>query len=141
MAGEQSRVSKFEIVGAVFALGTEEDIPVRHALNPLGSVEVQVEDVFDVLHIHGEAFQPVGHFKARQNDRNAADLLEIGELADLHAVAPDLPADAPGAEGRTFPIILDEAKVVQQRIEADFAIAGQEELLRIGGLGFMMTWY
>ena len=30
VAGEQSRVSKFEIVGAVFALGTEEDIPVRH---------------------------------------------------------------------------------------------------------------
>ena len=31
---------------------------------------------------------------------DAAGLLEVGELGDLHAVEEDLPADPPGAEGR-----------------------------------------
>ena len=34
-----------------------------------------------VLHIHRQALQPVGHLEARQRHRDAADLLEIGELA------------------------------------------------------------
>ena len=51
----------------------------------------------------------------------AADLLEIGELRDLHAVEPDFPAQAPGAERRRFPVVLDEADVVLARIDAERA--------------------
>ena len=46
------------------------------------------------------------------------DLLEIGELRDLHAVEPDFPAQAPGAEGGIFPIVLDETDIVGLRIDA-----------------------
>ena len=49
----------------------------------------------------------------------AAGLLEIGELGDFHAVQPDFPAQAPGAERRRFPVVLDEAQVVHQRIDAE----------------------
>ena len=47
------------------------------------------------------------------------DLLEVGELRDLHAVAPALPAEPPGAERRALPVVLDEADVVQLRVDAD----------------------
>ena len=33
---------------------------------------------------------------------------------DLHAVEPDFPAEPPGAERRAFPVVLDEADVVQR---------------------------
>ena len=62
----------------------------------------------------------------------AADLLEVGVLADLHPVAPDLPAQAPGPDGGIFPVVLDEADVVQGRIEADGAQRPQVEVLHVG---------
>ena len=43
---------------------------------------------------------------------DAAGLLEVGELGDLHAVHDDLPADAPGAEGRRLPVVFLEPHVV-----------------------------
>ena len=49
----------------------------------------------------------------------AADLLEVRELRDLHAVQPDLPAEAPGAEGRALPVVLDEADVVLEQVEPE----------------------
>src|SRR3546814_7918993 len=86
---------------------------LRHA------VEVEVVDVLNPLHIHGEAFEAVGQLGRDRVAVEAADLLEIRELADLHAVAPDLPAEAPGAERRPFPVVFDEADVVPHRIAAD----------------------
>ena len=72
----------------------------------------------------------------------AADLLEIGELADLHAVAPDLPAEPPGAERRAFPVVLDEADVVQVHVDADgFERAEVERPAGRAGDGLMSTWY
>jgi hypothetical protein len=59
---------------------------------------------------------------------DAAGLLEVGELGDLHAVEPDLPAEAPGAQGRRFPVVLDEADVVLFRIDAEAAQRVEIEL-------------
>ena len=42
----------------------------------------------------------------------ATDLLEIGELAGLHTIAPDLPSKAPGPKCRRFPVIFDETDIV-----------------------------
>ncbi len=55
--------------------------------------------------------------------------------ADLHAVAPALPAEPPGAERRAFPIVLDEADVVQQRVEADRRQRAEIELLQVRRVG------
>ena len=87
--------------------------------------------MLDVLHIHRQPFEAVRHLEARERHRDAADLLEIGELPDLHAVAPDFPAEAPGSERRALPIVLDEAEVVAQRIEADLAVAREQQLLGV----------
>jgi hypothetical protein len=60
-----------------------------------------------------------------------ADLLKIGELGDLHAVAPDLPAEAPGAQGRALPIVLDETQVVHGRVDAQGVEALEVEFLEV----------
>jgi hypothetical protein len=60
-----------------------------------------------------------------------ADLLEIGELGDFHPIAPDFPAQAPGAERGAFPVVLDKADVVRQRIDADLGQAGEVQLLQV----------
>jgi len=46
-------------------------------------------------------------------------LLEVGELGHFHAVHPDFPAQAPGAERRVFPVVLDETHVVFLEVEAE----------------------
>jgi hypothetical protein len=61
----------------------------------------------------------------------AADLLEIGELRDLHPVAPDLPAQAPGAQRGAFPVILDEADVVDVHVDADGLERAEIEVLQV----------
>ena len=61
----------------------------------------------------------------------AGDLLEVGELRNLHAVAPALPAETPGAERRALPVVLDEADVVDLGIDADGVERLQVELLDV----------
>ena len=121
-------VGELEIMRAVLPLGTQEHVAIGHA----GAVEIEIVNILDILHIHRQAFEPVGHFETGIGDRNAADLLEIGELTDFHPIAPDFPTQAPGTKRRAFPIILDEAEIVQQWVEADFPVAGQQQFLRIG---------
>ncbi len=61
---------------------------------------------------HGDALQAVGDLGADRLELEAARLLEVGELGDLHAVEHHLPADAPRAERRRLPVVLLEAQVV-----------------------------
>ena len=58
-------------------------------------------------------------------------MLEVGELGDFHAVQPDFPAQTPGAEGRRFPVVFDEADVVDQRVEADVLERAQVQFLEV----------
>ena len=89
------------------------------AVGDAGAVEVEVVDVLDALDVHGEPLEAVGQLARDRPAVEAADLLEVGELRHLHAVAPDLPAQAPGAQRRALPVVLDEADVVQQRVDAE----------------------
>ena len=98
-----------------------------------GAVEVEIVDALDALHIHRQPLEPVGQLGRDRVAFDAADLLEIGELADLHAVEPDLPAEAPGAERRALPIVLDEADVVARGIDAERREAAEIKILAVGG--------
>ena len=64
-----------------------------------------------------------------------AGLLEVGELGDLQPVQPDLPAQAPGAERRVGPVVLDEADVVRVDVDAQRLEARQVLLLRVARVG------
>ena len=59
---------------------------------------------------------------------NAADLLEVGELRDLHAIEPHLPAQAPGAERGVFPVVFHKAHVVFLQVKTQRAQAAQVQI-------------
>ena len=96
------------------------------------AVEVEIVDALDPLHIHRQPFETVGQLGRDRVAFDAADLLEIGELADFHAVEPDLPAEPPGAQGRAFPIVLDKADVVARRVDAERREAAEIQILAVG---------
>ena len=133
---EQHRgVGMLEIVPGIFLLGLQEDLAIADLIVALAAVEVKVVDVVDALHIHGEPLEPVGQFAGDRRAFNAADLLEIGELRDFHAVAPALPAEPPGAEGGAFPVVLDEADVMHQRVDADGLKGAEIKFLKVWRVG------
>ena len=105
-------IGDLEIEGAELALILEEHVAIGGTV----IVEAQIIDIIDALHIHGQTLEAIGQFARDRIDIHASDLLEIGVLADLHPVAPDLPAQAPGPDGGVFPVILDKAHVVQRGV-------------------------
>ena len=62
--------------------------------------------------MHADPLEPVGQLGRDGVELDPAGLLEVGELGDLHAVQPHLPAQAPGAQAGALPVVLDEAHVV-----------------------------
>ena len=88
------------------------DVAILDAAGPL-----QVEHVIDVLERHGEALDPVCQFDGDRREIHTAGLLEVSELGDLLAVEQNLPANAPGAKRRRFPVVLFEADVVRAQVD------------------------
>ena len=97
----------------------------------VATVEIQIENAVDALNVHGEPLEAVRDFARNGVAVKTADLLEIGKLRNFHAVAPNFPAKTPGAERRALPIVLDEANVIQRRIDADGIETREIELLDI----------
>ena len=64
---------------------------------------------------------------------DAAGLLEVRELRDLHPVEEHLPADSPRAERRRLPVVLLEAEVVLLRVDAEGDEALDVEVLDVLG--------
>ena len=96
----------------------------------------QVEDAVDALQVHGDTLQSVGDLPHDRGAVQAAHLLEIRELRDLHAIEPHLPAETPCAQGRGLPVVFHEADVVHQRVQAQGAQRVEVQLLKIGRRGF-----
>ena len=101
---------------------------VLHARRPL-----EVVDAVDALQHHRDPLEPVGQLRGNRRQLDAAGLLEVGELRDLHAVEQHLPADAPRAERRRLPVVLLEADVVLPRVDAARLEAVEIELLHLVG--------
>ena len=95
----------FEIVAGLFDFVLMIDVAPAHEVRRLAVHRVvgEVEAVIDALHVHRQAFEAVGDFGRDGAAVDAADLLEVGELRHLHAVAPDFPAQTPGAQRRAIP--------------------------------------
>ena len=92
----------------------------------------EVVDAVHSLQVHGETLEAVGELDGDGVEVEAAELLEVRELGGLHAVDPDLPALAPGAERGTLPVVLDEAHVVIGEIDAERFERPQVDVLDVG---------
>src|SRR4029078_409880 len=120
-----------EIVAGIFLFALQEHVAVGDPVLAFASVEIEIEDIVDALHIHGETLETVSELARDGIAVEAAHLLEVGELRYFHAVAPDFPAEPPGAERRALPIIFDEADVVVLGIDADSREAFEIEVLDV----------
>ena len=120
-------IGVLEVVGGELALVLKIHVTVTDA----GAVPVQVEHVVGALNVHRQSLEPIGDLARDDLEIEAADLLEIGELADLHAVAPDFPADARGTQGWALPVVLDKADVVQLEVDGERRQAFEIDLLDV----------
>ena len=123
-------VGVVEVVAAHLVLGLAE----RLAVGDAGGIGDLLE-MPDALKGHQDAFHAVGQLDRDRVEGLPADGLEVGELGDLHAVEPDLPAQPPGTDGRLRPVVLDEADVVRAQIDPERLEAAEVLLLRVAGLG------
>src|SRR3546814_6250329 len=96
----------------------QKDIAIGHAL----IVEGEIIDVVDPLNIHGEPLKSVGQFARYRLAIEAAHLLEIGELRNFHAVAPDFPAKTTCAKRRRFPEIGRAPSELQSLMRISYAV-------------------
>ena len=72
--------------------------------------------------------QTIGQFNRDRVAIDTTSLLEVGKLAHLHAVAPDLPTK-PQAPRGAFPVILNKSNIVQLFINAQPIEALQIQIL------------
>src|ERR1700758_1011237 len=98
MPDEAGSVGQLKIIGGEFPLGPLEDLAISDAIGPCRPVVVEIEHALDTLNIHCQPLEPIGQLGRNRVAFDSANLLEIGELANLHSVNPDLPAEAPGAQ-------------------------------------------
>src|SRR5262245_56345572 len=117
---QQSGDGSLEVVSGLLDFVLMKDIAVAHAPERTVGPD-EVIHALDTLQIHCETLEPVGDFARDGPAVETTGLLEVGELRDFHAVEPHLPAEAPSAERRRFPVVFDEANVVRERIEAERA--------------------
>ena len=125
-------VGVFEVVAGIFLLRLQENVAVGDAVVAIKAVEIEVVDILHALHIHGQTLQPIGQLARDRRAFDARHLLEIGELADFHAIAPAFPAKAPGAQRGALPVVLDEADVMQGGVDANGGERAQIEVLQVG---------
>ena len=105
-------VGDLKVVSAELALVLQEHVAVGHG-RAVGQIAPhQVVDRVDALGVHGDTLQAIGDLDGHGVDLDAAHLLEVRKLRDLHAIEPDLPAKTPGAERRALPVVLDKADVM-----------------------------
>ena len=128
-------VGDLKVIGTELALVLEEHVAIGHG-RAVGQVAPhQVVDRVDALGVHGDTLQAIGDLDGHGVDLDAAHLLEVRKLRDLHAVEPDLPAKAPSAERRALPVVLDKADVMVVGVQANGGKRPQVKLLGVDRRG------
>ena len=135
-AGEQEvHVGIFEVIGGLLHFVLMEHVAVggftQRAIAP-----DQIVNAVDTLDIHSQTFQTVGDLAGDRLTLQTANLLEVGELRDFHTVQPHFPTQPPGAQRRVFPVVFDEANVVDGRIHTQLFQRPKVQLLDIIRRGF-----
>src|SRR6266403_1138624 len=126
----RGRIAAIKTVFGKLLLLHQADVAVSFVRGPAQGV-----DALHTLEERANAFEAVGEFDGDGVEVDAAALLEVGELGDLETVEQNLPADAPCAERRGFPVVLFKTNVVLLEVDADGAEALEVDILHIDRRG------
>ena len=107
-------VGLLEVVARPFDLVAEPQLAPGDARRP-----VQVLHPVLPLEHHADAVEAVGELGRHHRKLEPAALLEVGELGDLGAVEPHLPAEPGGPQGGRLPVVLDQPEIVVARLDAE----------------------
>ena len=94
MAAQHFDIRDLEAVDRGLAFVLEANTSVVHTATPLDVINRVL-----ALQKHRNALETVGQLGRDRRQVDTPDLLEIGELSDLHAVEQHLPANTPRAKG------------------------------------------
>src|SRR5262249_10872146 len=107
-------VGFIERILRLFDLVLEEHVAIRHALDV-----AKVKNRFHVLQVHRQPLETISNLARDGMAIEAPDLLEVGELGDLHPIQPHFPTEPPSSERGVLPIVLDESDVVLLEVETE----------------------
>src|SRR5260370_12874943 len=91
----------------------------------------KVVDTLYALEKRADALKPVGELYRNRVEINSPALFDVGALGDLQSIEQHLPADAPRAEGRGFPIVFFKANVMFLEVDADGPEALEVNILHV----------
>src|SRR6516165_10254207 len=131
MCDEAVGIREFEVIRRELPLGTAEHLTVGDAVGARRTVIVEIEEALDTLNEHRQSLDAIGEFGRYRVAIDPANLLEVGELADLHAIKPDLPTEPPRPQSGALPVIFDKADIVQRGVDADCREAREVEFLAV----------
>src|SRR2546425_7348 len=119
-------LGRLEVVLRELDFFLQPDVAVTDARSPF-----QIEHVVDAVQEHADALAPVSDLRRDRRELQPSRLLEVSELADLHPVHQNLPADAGRPQRGGFPVVLVEPDVVLPRIDPEGGQRLQIEVLHV----------
>ena len=130
-AGEQEvYVRIFKVIGGLFHFVLVENVAVsgftQRAIAP-----DQIVYAVHALDVHRQTLQAVGNFAGDRFTLQPANLLEVSKLRHFHTVKPHFPTQSPGAQSRVFPVIFNEADVVDSRIHTQLFQRSEIQFLNV----------
>ena len=123
---KQCSVCNLEVVVGLLNLVGVENVTIGDVANPFN-----IKYILNALDIHSQTLQAVRDFYSYRLNVDAANLLEISELGDFHTIQPNLPAQAPSAQSRRFPVILNKADIMLLLMNAQLSQTLQVQLLNV----------
>src|ERR1700722_3880964 len=127
-------IRKLKVIHTELQLFGQPDIGISHSRARFRIAGP--DNAIDRIHILQEgsnAFKAISQLGADGVEVETAALLKVSELGNFKAVEHDLPADAPGAAGRPFPVILFKLEVVLAEVDADGLQRFEIQLLHVYG--------
>src|SRR5579863_7262975 len=124
-------IGQLEVVDGKLQLLLKTHVGVLDAFGPLDVVQG-----VDALQKCRKTFEAIRQLGRNQVEIDSAALLEISELGDLEAVQHHLPADTPGSQRRSFPVVLFKLDVVFAKVDANRFETPQILVDDIGGRRF-----
>ena len=129
-------IGRVKVKTGIFFLGLTEHIPIFQRNRCIWIIKRHLHHMIHAQNIHRQTLKTIGQLARHRVAIMPAHLLEIGELADLHAITPNFPTKAPSAQSRTFPVVLHKANVMHRHINPNGLKATKIEILQIGRAWF-----